>query len=133
MKVAQSCPALCYPVDHTVHRTLQATVLEWVAVPFSRDLSNPGIELGSPELQVDSSPAEPPGKPKNTGVGSLSFLQGISLTQESNWGLLHCRRILYQLRHQGSPRGGLGPHSCRGGGGSGRPASQMSSGVKSLS
>ena len=40
---------------------------------------------------------------QNTGVGSLSLLQGIFLTQESNWGLLHCRRILYQLSYQGSP------------------------------
>ena len=31
----------------------------------------------------------------NTGVGSLSFLQGIFLIQELNWGLLHCRQILY--------------------------------------
>ena len=54
-------------------------------------------------MQVDSLPAEPQGKPKNTGVGSLSLFQGIFLTQESNWGLLHCRRILYQLRSQGNP------------------------------
>ena len=47
-------------------------------------------------------PAEPPGVPKNPGVGSLSLLQGISPTQEMNRGLLHCRRILYQLSHQGS-------------------------------
>ena len=40
---------------------------------------------------------------QNTGVGSLSLLQGIFLTQESNWGLLHCRWILYQLGYQGSP------------------------------
>ena len=53
--------------------------------------------------QTDSLPAEPPGKPKNTGVGSLSLLQGIFLTQESNWGLLHCRWILYQLSYEGSP------------------------------
>ena len=33
--------------------------------------------------------SEPPGKPKNTGVGSLSLLQGIFPTQESNLGLLH--------------------------------------------
>ena len=39
------------------------------------------------------------GKPKNTGVGSLSLLQGIFLTQKSNWGLLHCRQILYQLSY----------------------------------
>ena len=39
----------------------------------------------------------------NIGVGSLSLLQGIFPTQESNWGLLHCRWILYQLSYQGSP------------------------------
>ena len=53
-------------------------------------------------LQVDSLPAEPQGKPKNTGVGSLSLLQGIFPTQELNQGLLHCRQILYQLSYQGS-------------------------------
>ena len=42
-------------------------------------------------MQVDSLPAEPQGKPKNPGVGSLSLLQRIFLTQESNWGLLHYR------------------------------------------
>ena len=52
-------------------------------------------------MQVDSSPAEPQGEPKNTGVGSLSLLQQICLTQELNWGLLHCRWILYQLSYQG--------------------------------
>ena len=41
---------------------------------------------------------------QNTGVGSLSLLQGIFPTQGSNWGLPHCRWILYQLSHQGSPR-----------------------------
>ena len=40
---------------------------------------------------------------KNTGVGSLSLLQWIFPTQESNQGLLHCRQILYQLSHKGSP------------------------------
>ena len=39
---------------------------------------------------------------QNTGVGSLSLLQGIFLTQELNRGLLHCRQILYQLSYQGS-------------------------------
>ena len=38
-------------------------------------------------------------------MGSLSLLQQIFLTQESNWGLLHCRQILYQLGYQGSPSG----------------------------
>ena len=57
----------------------------------------------SPTLQVHSLPSEPPGKPKNTGVGSLSLFQRIFLTQELNRGLLHCRQILYQLSYQGSP------------------------------
>ena len=41
---------------------------------------------------------------QNTGVGSLSLLQGIFQTQGSNPGLPHCRQILYQLSHKGSPR-----------------------------
>ena len=41
---------------------------------------------------------------QNTGVGRLSLLQGIFPTQGLNPGLLHCRQILYQLRHKGSPR-----------------------------
>ena len=66
------------------------------------------MEPRSPALQADSLPAEPQGKPKDTGVGSLSILQGIFLTQELKWGLLQCRRILYQLSYQESPR--LGEH-----------------------
>ena len=68
------------------------------------DLPNPGIERRSPSFLVDSLPPEPPGKPKNTGVGSQSLPQGIFLTQELNWGLQYCRQIFYQLSHQGSPR-----------------------------
>ena len=49
---------------YTVHGILQAIILEWVAIPFSRDLPNPEIELRSLALQADSSPAEPPGKPR---------------------------------------------------------------------
>ena len=45
---------------------------------------------------------------KNTGLGSLSLLQGIFPTQGLNPGLPHCRRILYQLSHQGSPNWGVG-------------------------
>ena len=65
------------------------------------DLPNPGIELRYPALQVDSLLSEPPGKPKNTGKGSLSLLKGIFPTQESNQGLLPCRRISYCPSHQG--------------------------------
>ena len=71
-------------------------------MPSSRGSSQPRDQTQSPTLQVDSLPSEPPGKFMNTGVGSLSLLQGIFPTQELNWGLLHCRRILYQLSYQGS-------------------------------
>ena len=64
MKVTQSCPTLCDPMDYTTHGILQARILEWVAFPFSR---------------------------------------GLFPTQGSNSGLPHCRWILYQLSHKGSP------------------------------
>ena len=66
VKAPQSCPALCHPVDSTVH-----------------GINSPG---------------------QNTGVGSLSLLQGIFPIQGSNPGFPHCRWILYQLSHKGSPR-----------------------------
>ena len=62
------------------------------------ELPNPGIEPRSPALQVDSLPAEPPGKPKNTGMGSLALLQGIFPTQDSNWGLLY----YIKAQHEGA-------------------------------
>ena len=104
VKVTQLYPTLCDPMDcsllgSSVHGILQARILESVAVPFSRGFSQPGLEPTSPTLLVDSSLSEPPGKPKNTGVGSLSLLEEIFLTQESNQGLLHCRKILYQLSY----------------------------------
>ena len=59
VKVAQSCPTLCNPMDYAIHGILQARTLEWVAVPFSRGSFQPR----SPTLQADSLPAEPPEKP----------------------------------------------------------------------
>ena len=103
MKVAQSCTIVCDPMDCIVPGILQARLLEWVAFPFSRVSSQPRIEPRSPSLQADSLPAEPQGTPENTGVGSLSLLQQIFPTQESNQSLLHCRQILYQLSYEGSP------------------------------
>ena len=67
VKVAQSCPTLCDPMDYTVHGILQTRI---------------------------------------PGVPSLSLLQGIFATQGSNLGLPHCRRILDQLSHKGSPTKG---------------------------
>ena len=64
VKVAQSCPTLCDPMDYTVQGILQPSILE---------------------------------------LGSFSLLQGIFPTQGSNPGVPHCRWILYQLSHKGSP------------------------------
>ena len=57
----------------------------WIGVPCPPpgDSPDPGIASRSPALQEDSLPSEPPGKPKNALVGSLSLLQGIFQTQES--------------------------------------------------
>ena len=103
VKVAQSCPTLCNPMDYTVQGILQATILEWAAFPFSRGSSQPKDQTQVSHIAGGSLPAEPQRKPKNTGVGSLSLLQGLFLTQESNRSLLHCRQILYQISYQGSP------------------------------
>ena len=62
VKVAHTCPTLCDPRDYTVHRILQARILEWVTFPFSKESSQPGIEPRSPTLQADSLPVEPQGK-----------------------------------------------------------------------
>ena len=68
---------------------------DWNGEPFPSpgDLLNPGIEPRSPTLQVDALLFEPQGKPKNTGMGSLAFLQWILLTQELNWGLLVAQTV----------------------------------------
>ena len=101
--VVQSC---LFATPRTVARQaplsmgiLQQEYWSGLPCPPPGDLLNPGIKHRSPALQADTLPS----KPKNPGVGSLSLLQGICPTQESNWGLLHCRWILYQLSYQGSP------------------------------
>ena len=100
--IAQLCLTLCNPMDKSMEFSRPQY---WSGWPFSslQDLPNPGIEPRSPTLQADSLPSEPQGKPKDTRMGSLFLLQWIFPTQELNWGLLHCRWILYQLTYQGSP------------------------------
>ena len=90
-------------MDCLVHETLQARILECVAFPFSRGSSQPRDRIEVSGLWEDYLPAEPQGKPKNTGVGSLSLFQQIFPTQELNQSLLHFKQILYQLSYQGSP------------------------------
>ena len=65
-EVAQLCLTLSNPVDcslpgSSVQGIFQARVLGWVAIPFSREIPNPGIKPRSPKLQADSLPSEPLG------------------------------------------------------------------------
>ena len=82
VKVAQSCLIVRDLMDHIPMEFSRPEY--WRGSPFlsPRDLANPGIKPRSPSLQADSLPTEPQGKPKNTGVGSPSFLQWIFPTQE---------------------------------------------------
>ena len=77
--VTQLCLTLCNPMDCKLAGVLCPwdspgknggglpfhSPLEWVVIPFSRDLTDPGIEPGSPALQVDTLLPEPPGKPQS--------------------------------------------------------------------
>ena len=94
MKVTPSCPTLWDPMGYPVHGILQARILDWVAFSSPGDLPNEGIEPRPLSLQVNSLLAELQGKPKNTGVGSLSLLQRLFQTQESNQGLLQSFGVL---------------------------------------
>ena len=114
------CECMVYsPAGSLVERILQAQVLEWVAMSFSRGILIQGLKLcllsllywhvssllESPEVKVkaaqscltlcepmDGSPWNSPGQ--NTGVGSLPLLQCIFPIQELNQGLLNCRWVL---------------------------------------
>ena len=106
VKVTQSCPTLCDRMDYTIHGILQARILEWVAFPFSGGSSQP---RGRTQVSCLAGrffffflegrffTSWAPREAQGCGVGSLSLLQRIFPTQKWNQGLLHCRRILYQL------------------------------------
>ena len=116
VKVTQSCPTLCDPMDYTRttcgwHHQLDRHEFEQalrvgdgqgsLACCSPRGLKESGMTgwlnwtgLYSPWNSLS----------QNNGVGSLSLFQGIFPTKGGNTGLPLCRRILYQLSHQGSPR-----------------------------
>ena len=86
VKVAQSCPTLCNPMDcstpvSTVHRILQTRILEWVAMPFSRDLPDLGIEPRSRTLQADSLFFELFGNPLNVHRTFTKTSKKINMTK----------------------------------------------------
>ena len=94
---------LCSPMDSardsSVNGIFQVRILVLVAISFLKSHSVVSDSLLPHGLY---SPWNFPGQ--KSGVGSLSLLQGVFPTQGSNPGLPHCRQILYQLSHKGSPR-----------------------------
>ena len=93
VKVIPSCPTLCYPVDYTVHGILQARILEWVAIPFSRGSSQTKDQTQISHIAGGFFTSWAMRESQEYWSGFL--LQRIFPTQESNRGLLQCRQILY--------------------------------------
>ena len=97
-EIAQSCPPLCDPVDGSLPVAYQVAYQSmglsrqecWSGLPFSSpgDLPDPGIEPGSPALQIDALPSEPPGKPHQWGKIYLSLekFQGFKDLCAFYWG-----------------------------------------------
>ena len=81
MKIPQLCPILCDPMD-CIHGILYTTILKWVAVLFSREPSHPRDWTQVSHIVGRFFTAKPQGKPKNTGMSSLSLLQRIFPAQE---------------------------------------------------
>ena len=118
-KSLQSCPTLCDPVEcnppgSSVHGILQARILEWVAMPFSRGSSQPR----SPTLQADSLPFELPGKPKyllcvhTQACLALYDIMGCSQPSFSVHGILQAKILMWVAisfsKGSSQPRGPTG-------------------------
>ena len=93
--------------EYTFLRVLQDSQLVSYLSDFGR-LKSESRSVVSDSLQPHGLYSSWNSPDQNTGVGSLSFLEWIFLTQESNQGVLHCRQILYQLSYQERP------YSCEG-------------------
>ena len=65
----------CSPPDSSIHGILQARILEWVAISFSRGSSQPRDQTWVSALQADALPSEPPGKPPQMPVSLLGLIQ----------------------------------------------------------
>ena len=103
--VAQSCLTLCDPVNcsppgSSVHGIVQSRILGCVTMPSSKGSSQPRCltQASCIEGRFFTNGATKEAQEYWSGF----LLQGIFLTQELNWGLLHCRKIPSQLNYQGS-------------------------------
>ena len=93
--VAQSFLTLCDPMDCTIHHILQARIPEWAAFPFPRGSSQPRDQTQVSHTAHRFFTSWATGKPKNTGMGSLSLLQQIFLTQELRRKCLYVCLFMY--------------------------------------
>ena len=80
----------CSLPGSSVHGILQTGILVWATIPFPRDFPNPRIKPGSPALQADSLPSEPPGKPKRTELGSPLWADTVNLPHFPRSSLRAC-------------------------------------------
>ena len=102
--VAQQVRTLCHPTDCRLPgSSCQLNSLEWVAMPSSRRSSQPRDQIQVSRNAGRFFTVWATREAHEYWMGSLSLLQGIFPTQELNWGLRYCRKILYQLSYQGSP------------------------------
>ena len=107
-EVTQSCPTLVTPwtVAYQAPPSMEFSRQEyWSGLPFpsAGNLPNPGIKPTSLTLQVILYQLIHQESPRKLEWVGYPFFQHIFLTQESNWDLMHCRYILYQLSYQGCP------------------------------
>ena len=86
-------------MNYTVRGILQARILEWVAFPFSRGSSQPRDQTQVSHIADEFFTSWATREAQEYWSGSLSLLQQKFMTQELNWGLLHCRQIFYQLNY----------------------------------
>ena len=96
--VTKSCLTLCNPRDcsplgSSVHGILQARILEWIAISFSRGSSHPRdwtrVSCTGRHWQADSLPAEPPGKPRATRLQCEKFLNCLHRRKEAKMVHFH--------------------------------------------
>ena len=88
VKVAQSCPTLCNPMDYTVCGILQARILEWVAFPFCRESFQPRGWTQVSHIAGRFFAAEPQGKPRTLEWIAYPFSRGFSWSR--NWTRVSC-------------------------------------------
>ena len=111
----QSCPTLCDPVDcsppgSSAHGSLQARILEWVAISFPRGSSRPRNQTRVSALQANTLTSEPPGKPSSRTL-FIHFLNNC-LHLGLLWWLI-CKESTCQCRrHRFNPRSGKIPQAA---------------------